>query len=204
MQVDDGGLQGPVAEPVLHGLYVLASLQEVSGIAVAKCVRREGSVKPGLLQLVFQTLADVGVVYRNDKTAILLEYQICAPETLVVHLEYLQCLWGDGNDSVLAALASTDEYLLAVEGDVVPAQLTSLEGTQPAVVDDGEQCLGVQVAGAEQKLHLLHGKHPRKSLLPAYLGQGQAGQIGIPHSVQVALQTIDEVLELRDGRLWLA
>ena len=52
-------------------------------------------------------------------------------------------------------------------------------------------------------LNLLHGKHPRKSLLTAYLGQGQACQVRIPHGVQVALQSVDEVLELRDGRQWL-
>lgn len=120
MQVDDRSLQGPVAEPALHGLYVLASLQEVSGIAVAKCVRREGSVKPGLLQLVFQALADVGVVNLSDHAAVFGEHRTYTPELLVVYLEYLQRLWGDGNDAVLAALAATDEYLLTVERDVIP------------------------------------------------------------------------------------
>ena len=52
-------------------------------------------------------------------------------------------------------------------------------------------------------MHLLHGQHPRKSLLTAYPGQGQTCQVGIPHGVQVALQSVDEVLELRDGRLRL-
>ena len=70
MQVDDRSLQGLVAEPVLHGLYVLASLQQVSVIAVAECVRREGSVKPGLLELVFQAFADVGIV--NGSTIVVL------------------------------------------------------------------------------------------------------------------------------------
>ena len=203
MQVDDRSLQGPVAEPALHGLYVLAGLQKVRGIAVAECVRREGSVQPGLLQLVFQALTDVGIVYRDDKAAVLLEYQVRTPETLVVYLEYLQRLGRDGHDAVLAALASADEYLPAVERDVIPAQLTCLEGAQPAVVDDGEQCLGVQVAGAEQLLNLFHGQHPRKSLLTAYLRKSQACQVWIPHGMQVALQSVDEVLELRDGRLRL-
>ena len=171
---------------------------------ITECVRRERGVQPGLLQLVFQALADVGVVYRDDKAAVLLEYQVRTPETLVVYLEYLQRLGRDGHDAVLAALAATDEHLLAVERDVIPPQVASLEGAQPAVVDDGEQRFGVQVAGAEQLLHLLHGQHPRKSLLTAYLGQGQACQVRITHGVQVALQPVDEVLELRDGRLRLA
>ena len=76
VQVDDGGLQRLVTQPPLNGLNVLTGLQKVCGIAVAECVRREGSVQPGLLQLVFQALADVGVVYRNDKAAVLLEYQV--------------------------------------------------------------------------------------------------------------------------------
>ena len=102
MQADDRSLQRLVAEPVLHGLYVLASLQQMSGIAVAESVRREGSVQPGLLQLVFQALTDVGIVYRDDKTAVLLEYQVRTPETLVVYLEYLQRLGRDGHDAVQA------------------------------------------------------------------------------------------------------
>lgn len=43
MQVNDSGLQGLVAEPALHGLDVLAGLQQVSGIAVAERMRRERS-----------------------------------------------------------------------------------------------------------------------------------------------------------------
>ena len=78
------------------------------------------------------------------------------------------------------------------------------ERTQSAVVDDGEQRLGVQAAGAEQLLHLFHGQHSRKPFLPAYLGQGQAGDLWEAHSVLVALQSVDEVLELRDGRQRLA
>ena len=170
---------------------------------ITECVRRERGVQPGLLQLVFQALADVGVVNLPDHAAVFGEHWTYTPELLMVYLEYLQCLWGYGNDAVLAALASADEYLPAVERDVIPAQLTCLEGAQPAVVDDGEQCLGVQVAGAEQLLNLFHGQHPRKSLLTAYLGQGQACQVRIPHGMQVALQSVDEVLELRDGRLRL-
>ena len=122
----------------------------------------------------------------------------------MVHLKYPQRLREDGNDAVLAALAATDEHLLPPERDVIPPQVASLEGAQPAVVDDGEQRFGVKVAGAKQLLYLLHGQHPRKSLLTAYLGQGQACQVRITHGVQAALQTVDEVLELRDGRLRLA
>ena len=84
--------------------------------------------------------------------------------------------------------APADKQLAAVEVDVVPLQVTSLEGTQPAVVDDGEQSLGVQVAGAEQLLHLLHRQHPRKPLLPAYLWQGQACKVRTAHRVPVAAE----------------
>ena len=42
MQGDDRSLQGPVAEPALHGLYVLSGLQEVSGIAVAEHIQTFG------------------------------------------------------------------------------------------------------------------------------------------------------------------
>ena len=44
----------------------------------------------------------------------------------------------------------------------------------------------------------------RKLPLAADLGKRQAGKAGMPHGAQLALQAVGEVLELGDGRLWLA
>ena len=203
VEVDHRGLHRLVTEPLLDGLYVLARLQQVCCMGMAQAVRRKRGVKPRKGEHVPQPAAYVRVVDGPDASE-LLEHEVHARVCPAVCREHLQCLRGDWHDAVLAALALPDVDLAPVERDVSPAQAARLEGTQPAVVDDGEQRLGVQLAGAKQKPHLLHGKDFRKLPLPADLGKRQVGKVGMPHGAQVALQAVDEVLELGDGRLRLA
>ena len=110
----------------------------------------------------------------------------------------------DRHDAVLAALALLDVHLLAVKIDVVPFEVACLKGAKAAVVDDREQCLGIQAARAEQAHGLLEGKYAGKFLLTPYLRQGKTAQLRAAHSLSVALQTIDEMLELSLRRHGLA
>ena len=126
----------------------------------------------------------------------LLEDAILARIVLAVNFEYDKSLGADRHDAILASLALLDVHLLAVKIDVVSFEVACLKGAKAAVVDDREQCLGIQTARAKQAHDLLEGKYAGKFLLTPYLRQGKTAQLRAAHSLSIALQTIDEMLEL--------
>ena len=125
-----------------------------------------------------------------------LEDAILARIVLAVNFEHDKSLGADRHHAALATLALLDVLLLAVKIDVVPFEVACLKGAKAAVVDDREQCLGIQTARAKQAHDLLEGKYARKFLFTPYLRQGKTAQLLAAHSLSIALQTIDEMLEL--------
>lgn len=192
-----------MAETLLYGLNVLTSLQEMSGIGVTQGMGRKRNVKLCLGKPLLQAGADEGMVNRQVP-AELLEYVIHTRILLAVSLEYGERLGTDGYDTILLALALLDVNLQAVKIDVIPLEVTSLEGTQATVVDDGKQSLGVEVTYTKEVHHLLQGQNAWELPLPADLGQGKTCKSRIAHGVQIALESIDEVLELSLRRYRLA
>ena len=160
-------------------------------------------VQPCLYKTFLQTGTYEGR-FDGSILAELLEDAILARLVLAVSFEHDKSLGADRHDAVLAALALLDVHLLAVKIDVVPFEVACLKGAKAAVVDDREQCLGIQAARPEQAHGLLDGKYAGKFLLTPYLRQGKTAQLRAAHSLSVALQTIDEMLELSLRRHGLA
>ena len=196
MEVDHRGLYGAVAKTIFHGLDVLAVFQKVGRERVSERMGCEPRVKTGSRQGFFKPHTDEMVVDRPVRTETL-EHKAHARVTLPVDLQDNKRLARDGDNPVLAALAAFDMDHPPVEVDVRPLQVACLEGAQTAIVDCGKQGLGIQLAGTKQSPHIFHRYHPREFLLPPDFGKGKTGRHFIPQRVEIALQPIDEMLELR-------
>ena len=203
MEVDHRGLYGAVAETVFHGLDVLPVFQQVGRERVAKGMGGESRVKPGARQDFFEPHTDEMVVDRPVRSESL-EHKAHARVAFTVGLQHEKRLVRDGDNPVLAALAALDVDHPPVDVDIGPLQVACLEGAKPAIVDCGKQGLGIQLAGTEQSLHIFRRHHPREFLLPTDFWKGKTGGHLMAQREEIALQPVDEMLELRLGGYRLA